>query len=172
MLPRQVVSHAQLVKEGLAPAEIANLSAALKIFPTPFKGIYYVPSEEERAGWFMDDPIRVLTLAIALFLSSGKFYYSCATAEEAVGISWRPSGEIHIVNEKVSLKRDIGGRIARNLGKGTFRSGKIGRLLSFYGRKIVFHKVGSIGDAKIRRTPRGSFALRSQIRADRKRFRE
>ena len=172
MLPKQAISHTQLIEEGFTREDIARMSASLRFFPTPFKGIYYFPSEEERSGWFLDKPLRVLTLALSLFLSTNRFYYSCATAEEAEGIRWRPSGEIHVVNEKKSLNIDLAARIARNAGKKTFRAKKIARLLSQYGNRIVLHKTRSIEGAKIRRTPIGAFAMKSQIRIDKKRFRE
>lgn len=172
MLPKQVIKYSQLMEEGLSKEEIAKLSASLRVFPTPFKGIYYIPSEEERGGWFIDKPLRVLTLALALLLSGNRFYYSCATAEEAQGIRWRPSGEVHVVNGKRSGTVSLASRIQRNEGKKTFRAKKIARLLSFYGAKIIMHKCRSVEGAKVKRTPYGAFAMRSQIRIDKKRFRE
>lgn len=75
----------KLVEKGLGKKDIERLSAALRLFPTPFKGIYYVPMETERKGTSIDRPLTVLSRAIALFLESRNFYFSCSTAEEFLG---------------------------------------------------------------------------------------
>lgn len=170
-LPKQAVSFAQLRAEGLSTQEISSLFAALKLFPTPFKGIYYVPLEEERKGAFIEKPLKVLSQAVALFLKSNEFYFSCRTAEEALGLNWQPSGSVHIVNPKLSRRINLKARIERSQAKGSWRSRKIARLLSFYGNEIVFHR-GEVSGAKTKQTPYGRFALKSQIKADRKRFKE
>jgi len=171
MFQRQAISYSQLIKEGLKDKDIFNLVASLRLFPTPFKSIYYVPSDEERRGWFIDNPLYVLTKAVELLLGTDNFYFSCSTAEEFFAINWRPKEQIHIVNEKRSGKINLLERIERNEKKKTYRARKIAVLLSFYGHEIVFHR-GSVADAKFKQTPYGRFALRSQIKKDRKRFRE
>ena len=114
MFQRQAINYAQLIKEGLRDKEIFNLSAALKLFPTPFKGIYYVPSNEEKKGQFIDKPLSVITKSVELFLGTNKFYFSCSTSEEFLGINWRPKEELHIVNEKRSGRINLLDRIGRN----------------------------------------------------------
>ena len=171
MLPRQVISYEQLIKEGKSKKEIESLSATLRIFPTPFKGIYYVPLEIERKGAFIDKPGLVLSRAIELFLGSSQFYFSCASAEEFLGIRWQPSGKVHIVNELLSKKISLDKRIERNEKKKTYRAGKIARLLSFYGKELIFHRTKDVQGCKIRQTPYGRYALKSQIKIDKKKFR-
>ncbi|MGB9719253.1 MAG: hypothetical protein ACPL06_01515 [Candidatus Anstonellales archaeon] len=170
MLPKQVVSYRQLAEEGLTKKEILRLVSSLKLFPTPFKGIYYVPTNEERKAWFIEKPLRVLTMATAIFLGTDNFYYTCETAEEYFGIRWRPTKRVHITNEKMSRKINLAERIKRNLSKRTFRAKKLARILSFYGDEIVFHRRQSIEKAKTKATPFGKFALRQQITKDRKTF--
>lgn len=171
MLPKQVVSYAQLLKKGFKKKEIEALTASLKLFPTPFKGIYYVPLKIERKAWFIEKPILVLSRATELFLKSKNFYFSCSTAEEYSGIKWQPSGKIHIVNEKISKKISLANRVKYNKKKGTYRAKKMAIILSFYGNQIIFHKSKSINNCKIRQTPYGRYALKSQIKLDKKRFR-
>lgn len=172
MLPRQVTSFAQLANEGLRKEKILSLSHALRLFPTPFKGIYYVPSEEERKGRFIERPLRVLCAALPFFLGTSKFYFSCRTAEEHLGIAWQPYGQVHIVNLAKSGRIQLAKRAASKLSSGTYRARNVSRILSYYGNEIIFHKVPSLEKAKFKDTPYGRFALRSQIKADRKRFRE
>lgn len=171
MLPKQAVSFAQLRAEGLSKQDILSLCASLKLFPTPFKGIYYVPLDEERRAAFIEKPLKAMSQAVALFLKSKEFYFSCRTAEEALGLNWQPSGSVHIVNTKISRRVSLKRRIERNRAKGSWRARKIARLLSFYGNEVVFHR-GAVAGAKTKQTPYGRFALRSQIAADRKRFGE
>ena len=172
MLPKQTISFTQLRKEGVSQAKIKGMLMSLRLFPTPFKGIYYVPLEEERGGWYIEKPKLALYQSLAHYLGTKEFYFSCTTAEEEAGISWHPSGEIHVVNKVRSGKIDLVARAERNEESGTFRSKKIARILLMYARKIVFHKVPAISGAKLRRTPYGDYALPSQIKRDRKRFRE
>lgn len=171
MLPKQAVSFAQLRSDGLSKQKILALFSSLKLFPTPFKGIYYIPLEEERKAAFIEKPLKVLSQAVALFLKNNNFYFSCRTAEEALGLNWQPSGSVHIVNSKISKKINLKRRIEQNNEKETWRSKKIARILSFYGTEVVFHR-GSLVGVKTKHTPYGRFALRSQIKVDKKKFRE
>lgn len=170
-LPKQAISFRQLRSEGFTKKEILSMCASLRLFPTPFKGIYYVPLDEERKGAFIEKPLKALSQSVALFLGSGDFYFSCRTAEEALGLNWQPSGSVHIANRKLSRKINLKTRIERSQAKRSWRAGKVARLLSFYGKEMVFHK-GDVAVARTKLTPYGRFATRSQIKADRKRFRE
>jgi len=172
MLPKQAVSFAQLRKEGLSSSEAYAMSMSLRLFPTPFKGIYYVPTEEERGGWFIEKPKLALYQSLRIYLGTKEFYFSCATAEEEAGISWHRSWEVHVVNAFRSGAVNLQLRAEKNAAKGTFRSKKIARILLMYARKIIFHKVPGIRGAKLKSTIYGDFALPSQIKKDRKRFRE
>lgn len=170
MLPKQAVSYAQLRREGFSEEEIFAMTASLKLFPTPFKGIYYVPLVEERRGRFIERPLKVLFAALKIYLKTNEFYLSCETAEEFYGLKWTPTETVHVVNTVRSGRVDLEKRIERNKKKGTYRAKKVAHLLSFYGREIIFHKVASIRGAKVKETPYGRFATKAQIKADKKRF--
>lgn len=166
MLPAQVISYSQLRQEGLSPSGIAKLSASLRLFPTPFKGIYYSPLGEERQSWTIQRPLKVLSMALQLYLRGSPFYFSGASALEAAGLNWTPTGRVHIMNIRRSGRINLQGRIERNARKANFRSSKIATLLSFYGRELVFHRASSLASAKIRRTPYGDFATPAQVKKD------
>jgi len=170
----QAIGFAQLRKEGHSGKAIRDMLARLLIFPTPFKGIYYIPTQDERGGWLIKRPELALKQAISIYLGTGNFYYSCKTAEEHFGIDWHSYGETHVVNPVRSGRINLGERIERNRKKKTWRAKQIARILEFYGRKIIFHLADEkwIGKAKIKRTPYGDFARPSQIKRDRKKFRE
>jgi hypothetical protein len=55
--------------------------------------------------------------------------------------------------------------------KTSWRAKKIAKIISFYGTEIIFHK-GKTAEAKIKQTPYGRFAIKSQIKKDKKRFKE
>lgn len=172
VVPGHAISIAALCSQGMAKKEISSMAANLYLFPTPFKGIYYAPTKDERGGWLIQKPMLALREAIGIYLGSSRFYYSCKTAEEFHGISWHPSGEIHIVNTVRSGRIDLQARVECNSKKKTWRARQVARILEFYARKLIFHKVPSLGGAKLKRTIYGDFALPSQIKKDGKRFRE
>lgn len=171
MLPKQAISHKQLLAMGISPVQAKLMVANLKIYPTPFKGVYYVPSETERKAWVIERPMKVLSMALELYLGTRRFYFGGRTALEASGMSWQPSGIVHVVNSKRSGNVDLQERIGRNNGKKSYRAGKIARLLSFYGKKIVFHKVKNLEMKKAKETPLGRFASKAQAEKERKKFR-
>jgi len=171
MLVRQIIARKDLVKD-IPRRKLNVMIVSLTLFPTPFKEIYYIPTPEEKKATTLDEPELILTKAIRMFLGTDDFYYSCRTAEERWAIKWQPIGHIHIVNTKLSRTIDLKKRITRKEIKRTPRARRIAKILSLYGNKIIFHKVKSIEGAKFKRTPYGAYALRSQIRKDKKRFRE
>ena len=170
MLLRQIVTYESLINSGLKPERINSMTVSLTLFPTPFKGIYYIPTPEERKATIIDKPRMILTRAIAAYLNIKEFYYGCRTAEEFWGIKWQPTGDIHVVNTKISRIVNLESRIERNSSRQNYRAKRIAKIHSLYGRKIIFHKVKSISDAKIKETPYGRFAMKSQIKKDAKRF--
>lgn len=171
LLPKQVVTYDRLLLDGINTSKIKQMTINLNLFPTPFKKIYYVPTPQERKASSIDKPLLVLKRAISAYLGTDDFYYSCRTAQEFLGIKWQPSGEIHVVNFKLSRCIDLSQRIDRKNKKSDYRSKRISKILYLYGTKIIFHK-GSVTDAKFRETPYGCFATKSQIKKDLKRFRE
>lgn len=170
MLLRQIVNYKSLIKTELNARKINAMAVSLAIFPTPFKGVYYIPTPEERRATIVDKPRLVLTRAIAIYLGTKKFYYSCRTAEEFMGIKWQPSGEIHVVNTRISRVVNLDSRAEKSSNKQNYRAKRIAKILSLYGRKIIFHKVKNVEAAKFKQTPYGNYALRSQIKKDIKRF--
>ncbi len=171
LLPKQVVTYDRLLLDGMSTSKIKQMIINLNLFPTPFKKIYYVPTPQERKASSIDKPLLVLKRAISAYLGTADFYYSCRTAQEFLGIKWQPSGEMHVVNLKLSRRIDLSQRIDRKNKKSDYRSKRISKILYLYGTKIIFHR-GSVTGAKFKETPYGRFALISQIKKDLKRFRE
>ncbi len=170
LLPNQTVSFQVLKKMGYSSSEIKKMLVSLNIFPTPFKGIYYVPFADEKKSKTIHEALKALTMSVQLYLKTDDFYYSCRTAEEWHGIKWHPSGIVHIVNGILSKKIDLEKRINRKKKKKTYYSKNTAAILSQYGKQIIFHRYKNFSSAKIIRNPIGNFATKSQIKKDKKRF--
>lgn len=171
MLVRQITTRDDL-REEMPMRKIRVMAISLALFPTPFKGIYYVPTSDERKATTLSQPELILTKAIRAFLGTNDFYYSCRTAEERWAMKWQPIGHVHVVNTVLSRTMNLQVRAEKSKSKGNARARRVAKILSFYGSKIIFHKVKSVEGAKIKRTLYGAYALKPQIKIDKKRFRE
>ncbi len=170
-LPNQAISFEQLIKKGFSKERITTLYSTLKLFPTPFKGIYYAPMETEHKGEFIEKPFLVLSQAISLFLENDDFYFSCSTAEQIMNPNNGQVHEsVHIVNSRLSRKINIRSRADWNNSKGNWRSRRIAKLLSFYGDEILFHKTSKAANTQTNKTQYGRIATGLQAQADKKRF--
>lgn len=115
-----------------------KLYSALKVFPTPFKGIYYVPYETEIKGKYISDPALVVYSAIGLYLKSSEYYCALNTALYYLRIVWNLSG-FDVINKKISR------RIIRKLPSQKYWRGKvITKLMKSYPFPIRLHKVKKI----------------------------
>jgi hypothetical protein len=171
LLPSSVIRFSTLKKSGYTELEIKKKVVSLTLFPTPFKGIYYIPFEDERKSRTLHDPMKALTMSIEMYLDSDRFYYTCRSALEWLGVEWHPSGLIHIANEKISKRIGLETRVSRKQMKKTYYSKTSAGILAQYGREIIFHKCKSMGKAKYKETPSGRFATEKQVKEDKKRFR-
>jgi hypothetical protein len=112
-----------------------KLSRELHIFPTPFKGIYYVPYETERDGWYITDPHLVVFKAAQLYLKSDECYLGLYSALYYQREIWNALGT-DIINKKISRK------ITRKLPSKKYWRGKIiNKIMSSYAFPIRFHKI-------------------------------
>lgn len=108
----------------------------MKLFPTPFKGIYYVPYESERNGQYITDPHLIIFKAAELYLKSNKYYFGLYSALYYHRIIWNALG-LDILNMKISRK------INRKLpSKKYWRGRVINKILSVYPFPIRFHRIG------------------------------
>jgi len=170
LLPNSVIRFSTLKKSGYTEMEIKKKVVSLTLFPTPFKGVYYIPFEDERKSRTLHDPMKALTMSVESYLGSDRFYYTCRSALEWLGIEWHPSGLFHIANEKVSKRIELESRVGRKKKKKTYYSKTSAEILAQYGREIIFHKCKTMDKAKYKETPSGRFATEKQIRVDQKRF--
>ena len=112
-----------------------KLYSELKLFPTPFKGIYYAPYETERDSWAITDPLKVLFSAARICLGTDQYYYGLRTALYFLRQEWH-CPEAHIMNGQISR------RINRTLPEENYWRGKIIRkILNSFPSQISFHRI-------------------------------
>ncbi|MEK6982611.1 MAG: hypothetical protein AABX38_06770 [Candidatus Micrarchaeota archaeon] len=112
-----------------------KLSRELRIFPTPFKGIYYVPYETERAGWYITNPHLVIFKAARLYLGNENYYFGLYSALYYLRTIWNAQG-INIINEKLSRT------ITRKSPSNKYWRGKIiNKIMQGYPFPIRFHRI-------------------------------
>ncbi len=112
-----------------------QLYRELKIFPTPFKGVYYAPYESERNGWYVTDPHLVIFKAVALYLKTTDYYFGLYSALYYLRTIWNAFG-CDIINSKISR------RINRKLPSKKYWRGKIiNKLMQKYPSQIRFHRI-------------------------------
>lgn len=112
-----------------------KLYREMKIFPTPFKGIYYVPYESERSAWYVTDPHEVIFKAAQIYLKTNEYYFGLYTALYYQRTVWNANG-IDIINKKISRK------IHRKIPSQKYWRGKIiAKIMSGYPFPIQFHRI-------------------------------
>ena len=115
--------------------DATRLSKQLKIFPTPFKGIYYAPYESERSGWYITDPLSVIFNAAGLYLGTDEYYFGLGSSLYYNRMIWNAAG-VDIINSKVSRT------IQRKMPSDKYWRGKIIRkLMSGYPFPVRFHRM-------------------------------
>ena len=107
----------------------------MKIFPTPFKGIYYVPYESERNGWYVTDPHLVVFKAARLYLRSDGYYFGLYSALYYQRVIWN-AVSTDVINAKLSRK------ISRKMpSKKYWRGGIINKIMAGYPSPVRFHRI-------------------------------
>ena len=101
-IPGRVVTRTELEK-NFKKEEIAALYNSLRIFPTPYKSIYYVPFETERKAYYVTDPYRIVFEATKKYLKKDDIYFGLSTAKYLQRKLWNPT-EIHIITSTKSRK--------------------------------------------------------------------
>ncbi|GEM_PF-3059316 len=132
----------------------------LAIFPTPFKGIYYVPFETERKAFYITYPYRVLFEAAKKILKTDDVYYGLETALYFEKKVWNPV-PTHIINRSLSKKLKL-----KKEAKGYWRSKKRYSILKQFPYPVIFHKIGQKEDKGIKYKEGIAFSSFGRTKAD------
>ena len=137
-----IVTKLELIH--IVGAKIAKkMCDELAVFPTPFKGVYYVPFKTERKAFYITYPYKVLFDAAKKFLKDSEVYYGMETALYFEKKVWNPV-PVHIMNKRLSKKL----KLKKEAG-GYWRSKKRHILLKQFPYPVFFHKFGKKNDKGI-----------------------
>jgi len=137
-----------------------KLYSELRIFPTPFKGIYYAPYETERNSWCVTGPLKVIFMACHYYLGSDDYYYGLDTALYYLHIKWQ-CPEIHVMNPAISR------RISKKLPSQNYWRGKtVGKIMQCYPQTIQFHRMAGFSLKGVIRSGQVSYSNEKKTRAD------
>ncbi|MFH1520982.1 MAG: hypothetical protein ABID61_05020 [Candidatus Micrarchaeota archaeon] len=153
VIPGNVYHH-----KDISDANI--LSREMKLFPTPFKGIYYAPYETERKGWYISDPHLVVFKATRIFLKTDKFYFGLKSALYYNRKIWNAEST-DIVNAKLSRK------IIRKLPSTEYWRGRtIRKILLGFPFPIRFHRMKNFNFSGVTKKGTLMFSNMKKTRAD------
>ncbi len=138
----------------------AELYSRLKLFPTPFKGIYYAPYESEREGWFITDPLKVAFEAAKAYLGTDRCYIGLGSALYLLRVIWNPV-PLDIINEKMSRV------VERKLPEGNYwRAKVIKKIAKDYPAPVRFHRMENFSMKGIRWKGRMAYSGTKKTKKD------
>lgn len=149
----QVYPHAAL-------PDANRLYREMKIFPTPFRGIYYAPYETERTGWYITDPLQTIFQAVRLYLNGAPYYFGLYSAAYYNRQIWNAAG-VDIINPGLSR------RMVRRLPSEKYWRGKIiSRIMRAYPFPIRFHRMKNFSLGGVDRKGPILFSTKEKTRKD------
>lgn len=96
--------------------------SSLYIVPTFFKGIYYIPTNRERKGHFIENKQEFFASLFNIHYGRKKWYWALSTAARYYGLEWSATRILEIVTMKKSKTIAIYERISSLHHKRSYRS--------------------------------------------------
>jgi hypothetical protein len=96
--------------------------SSLYIIPSFYKGLYYIPTERERKGHFIE---HKQDFFIALFnqqYGRGNWYWALSTAARYYGVEWSATKILEVMSKRRSKTIDVAGRVESLKQKQSYRS--------------------------------------------------
>lgn len=120
---------------------LSKALSSLYIIPTFFKGVYYIPSERERKGHFIDQPVDFFSNLFDFVYGRKKWYWSLSTAARYYGEEWSSTKVLEIVTTKESKKINVSSRVESLEQKRSYRSRLLSKMVSSLDINLVYiHK--------------------------------
>jgi hypothetical protein len=126
--------------------------SSLYILPTFFRGIYYIPTERERRGHFIERKQDYFTSMFDTRYGRKKWYWALSTAARHYGVEWSATRILEIVVTERSKTIDLTDKIHALRRKRSYRSSTLAKFLSSLDvNKVFIHKgeKGSLLSVKI-----------------------
>jgi len=145
---------------------------SLYIIPTFFRGIYYIPTNRERKGHFIENKQEFLTSLLDKRYGRNKWYWGLSTAARYHGIEWSATKILEIVVLEKSKTINVSEKILSLKRKKSYRSATLAKYYNSLEVNIIFIHAGqkkSLSSIKIDDTM-GPICTKEQISKDIKRF--
>jgi len=114
---------------------------SLYIIPTFFRGIYYIPTNRERKGHFIENKQEFYTSLFNIYYGRNKWYWALSTAARYYGIEWSATKILEIVTTEKSKTINISEKIFSLKKKKSYRSATLVKYYSSLDVNIIFiHK--------------------------------
>ncbi|MBS3778565.1 MAG: hypothetical protein KGY50_04665, partial [Candidatus Thermoplasmatota archaeon] len=96
--------------------------SSLYIIPSFYKGIYYIPTERERKGHFIEHKQEFFISLFDQQYGRGNWYWALSTAARYYGFEWSATGILEVMTKKRSKTIGIADRIESLKQKQSYRS--------------------------------------------------
>ena len=114
---------------------------SLYIIPTFFRGIYYIPTNRERKGHFIENKQEFFTSLFDIYYGRTRWYWALSTAARYYGIEWSATKILEIVTMEKSKTINISDKIFSLKNKKSYRSTTLVKFYSSLDVNIIFiHK--------------------------------
>ena len=142
--------------------------SSLYIIPTFFRGIYYVPTDRERKGHFIENKQDFFTYLFDYYYGRKKWYWALSTAARYYGTEWSATKILEIVVQEKSKTINISEKISSLKNKKSYRSATLAKYLDSLDVNVIYIHKGnqkSLSSIKIDETI-GPVCTKEQIPKD------
>jgi hypothetical protein len=146
--------------------------SSLYIIPTFFRGIYYIPTDRERKGHFIENTQEFFTSLFDLHFGRKKWYWGLSTAARYYGMEWSATKILEIVVQEKSKKINVSDKISSLEKKKSYRSATLAKYLRSLDVNFIYiHKGNQDALSSIKIDEKiGPLCTKQQIPKDIKKF--
>ena len=145
---------------------------SLYIIPTFFRGIYYIPTNRERKGHFIENKQEFFSSLFNKHYGRNSWYWGLSTAARYYGIEWSATKILEIVTTQKSKTINFSEKIMSLKNKKSYRSITLAKFYNSLDVNIIFIHKGqkeSLSSIKIDDTM-GPICNIQQLQKDIERF--
>jgi len=115
--------------------------SSLYIIPTFFRGVYYIPTNRERKGHFIERKQDFFNSLFDRYYGRKKWYWGLSTAARHYGIEWSATKILEIVTLEKSKTINVSDKILSLQKKRSYRSATLEKYLSSLDINLIYiHK--------------------------------
>lgn len=146
--------------------------ASLYIIPTFFRGIYYIPTNRERKGHFIENKQDFFTFLFDYYYGKKKWYWGLSTAARHYGMEWSATKILEIVAQEKSKTINVSDKILSLQRKKSYRSATLAKYLSSLDLNLIYIHKGDKDSLKSIKIDEiiGPVCTKEQISRDIKKF--